>query len=108
MYFRYLNFTFFENRHHPSISLVLELYAVTVYSRRAAWMYENLHVMFLVHTGTYQYVLDKNSCACMYRYIPVYTGTYQYVRFCLILSRCTGFGGRAAAGQGGGAAAVPG
>ena len=56
----------------------------------------NLHVMFLVHTGAYQYVPDKNSCTCMYRYIPVHagpvrTGTYRYVRFCLILSRCIGF-----------------
>jgi hypothetical protein len=86
MNFRLLNIAFFENRHHPSISLELELYAVSVYSRRAACMYEKgretlitgPHVMFLVHSGTYQYVLDKNSCTCMYRYV-VRTGTYQYI-----------------------------
>ena len=38
MYVRYLNFAFFENRHHPSISLALELYSVTVHSQIAAWM----------------------------------------------------------------------
>jgi hypothetical protein len=38
-------------------------------------------VMFssLVHIGTYQYVLEKNSCTCMYQYIPVHTGTYRYI-----------------------------
>jgi hypothetical protein len=51
----------------------------------------NLHVMFLVHTSTYQYVLDKKSCTCIYLYVPVHTGTYRYIRFCLILSRCIGF-----------------
>jgi hypothetical protein len=59
MYLRYLNFEFFEIRPHPSISLALELYAVAVYVRRAALVYE------------------KHSCLqvvnCIYLYVPVCT-----------------------------------
>ena len=53
MYLRYLNFEFFEIRPHPSIFLALELYAVAVYFRRAALVYE------------------KHSCLvnCIYLYI---------------------------------------
>ena len=50
---RYLKFEFSEIRPHPRISLALERYAVAVYSRRAALVYE------------------KHSCLvnCMYLYV---------------------------------------
>ncbi len=66
-------------------------------SRSWSGCMRNIHVLFLVRTGTYWYVLVQNPCTCMYRYIPVQTCSYhwQYVLFCLILSRCTGFPGLA-------------
>ena len=42
----------------------------------------NHHVLFLVHTSTYQYVLEMNSCTRIYQYIPVRTGTYDFARSC--------------------------
>ena len=55
MYLQYLNLNFFEIRPHSRISLALELYAVAVYSQRAALVYENLniHVLLIVYTCTY-------------------------------------------------------
>ena len=88
MYFSYLKLAFFENRHHHSISLAVELYAVTVCSRRAAGMYEKPSCLVF---GTYQYIPVCTVNEFLYSHIPVHTGTYRYIRFCPILSRCTGF-----------------
>ncbi len=86
MYLRYLNFEFFEIRPHPSISLALELYAVAVYSRRAALVYEKhsclVNCIYLyVLVRTFQGILYSHVpvctgtpvCTCMYRYVPVHT-----------------------------------
>ena len=82
MYLRYLNFEFFEIRppSHPSISLALELYAVAVYFRRAALVYEKHSclvdcIYLYVLVRTFQGILYWNVpvCTCMYRYVPVHT-----------------------------------
>ena len=76
MNFRLLNIAFFENRHHPSISLALELYAVPVYSQRAACMYEkpSCHVFC-----TQLYIPVRTGQEILYLHIPVHTGTYRYI-----------------------------
>ena len=51
----------------------------------------NIHVLLIVYTCTYWYVLFKESCTVMYRYVLVRTSTYRYIRFCPILYRCIGF-----------------
>ena len=89
MYLRYLNFEFFEIRPHPSISLALELYAVAVYFRIAALVYEKHSCLV---SGIYLYVLVRTIqgilywhvpvCTGMYRYVPVRTGTYGFARSC--------------------------
>jgi hypothetical protein len=76
MYFRYLNFAFFENRHHPSLSLALELYTVTVYSRRAAWMYEKPSCHDF---GTYRYMPVRTGQEFLYLHVPVHTSAYRYI-----------------------------
>jgi hypothetical protein len=80
MYLRYLNFEFFEIRPHPSISLALELYAVAVYFRRAALVYEKhsclVNCIYLyVPVCTFQGILYWHVLVCtsMYRYVPVHT-----------------------------------
>ena len=80
MYLRYLNFEFFEIRPHPSISLALELYAVAVYVRRAALVYEKhsclVNCIYLyVLVRTFQGILywHVQVCTSMYRYVPVHT-----------------------------------
>ena len=84
MYLRYLNFEFFEIKPHPSISLALELYAVAVYFRRAALVYEKhsclVNCIYLyVPVCTFQAIL---ACTGMYWYVPVRTGTYDFARSC--------------------------
>jgi hypothetical protein len=88
MYLRYLNFEFFEIRPHPGISLALELYAVAVYSRRAALVYEKHSCLV---SCIYLYVLVRTIQGILYWYVLVCTGTYLYIRFCPILYRCIGF-----------------
>ena len=88
MYLRYLNFEFFEIRPHPSISLALELYAVAVYSRRAALVYEKHSCLV---NCIYLYVLVRTFQGILYWHVLVCTGTYRYIRFCPILYRCIGF-----------------
>ncbi len=84
MYLRYLKFDFLDIRPHPRISLALERYAVAVYSRRAALVYEKhsclVNCMYLyVLVRTFQEILYWFSnwyvpvCAGMYRYVPVHT-----------------------------------
>ena len=82
MYFRYLNFTFFLEK--DSILAYLLHWSCTLLQftlKELPGCMRNLHVMFLVHTSTYQYyVLDKNSCTCMYQY-----STYRYIQVRAIL-----------------------
>ena len=76
MYLRYLNFDFFEIKPHPCISLALELYAVAVYSRRAARVYEKHSCLV---NCIYLYVLVRTVQGILYWHVPVCTSTYQYV-----------------------------
>ncbi len=81
MYLQYLNFEFFEIRPHPSISLALELYAVAVYSRKAALVYEKhsclvscIYLYVLVRTiqGILYWHVLARVCTSMYLYVPVH------------------------------------
>ena len=76
MYLRYLKFEFFEIRPHPRISLALERYAVAVYSRRAALVYEKHSCLV---NCMYLYVLVRTFQEILYWYVPVCTGMYRYV-----------------------------
>jgi hypothetical protein len=74
---RYLKFEFFEIRPHPRISLALERYAVAVYSRRAALVYEKLSCLV---NCMYLYVLRLSKFQeILYWYVPVCTGMYWCV-----------------------------
>ncbi len=77
--FRYLNSTFFEKDIILAYLLHWSCTLLQFTLEELPGCMRNHHVMFLVHTSTYQYVLDKNSCqcTCMYRYIQVHTGTYR-------------------------------
>ncbi len=76
MYLRYLKFEFFEIRPHPRISLALELYAVAVYSRRAALVYEKHSCLV---NCIYLYVLVRTFQGILYWHVLVCTGMYWYV-----------------------------
>jgi len=78
MYLRYLKFEFFEIRPHPRISLAfkLERYAVAVYSRRAALVYEKHSCLV---NCMYLYVLVRTFQGILYWHVPVCTGMYRYV-----------------------------
>ena len=76
MYLRYLKFEFFEIRPHPRIFLALERYAVAVYSRRAALVYEKHSCLV---NCMYLYVLVRTFQEILYWHVPVCTGMYQYV-----------------------------
>ena len=82
MYLRYLKLEFFEIRPHPRISLALARYAVAVYSRRAALVYEKLSCLV---NGMYLYVLVRTFQEILYWYVPVCTGMYRYVQVHTIL-----------------------
>ena len=75
MYLQYLNLNFFEIRPHSRISLALELYAVAVYSQRAALVYEK-HSCVL--NCIYLYVLVRTFHEILYWYVQVCTGMYRY------------------------------
>ena len=91
MYLRYLNFEFFEIRHHPSIPLALELYAISVYSRVAALVYEKPSCLV---SCIYLYVLVPTIQGILYWHVQVCTGTYPAVRTSTYdfaqLESCTG------------------
>jgi hypothetical protein len=82
MYWRYLNFEFLEIRPHPSISLALELYAVAVYSRRAALVYEKHSCLV---SCIYLYLLVHTIQGILYWHVQVCTGMYRYVQVHMIL-----------------------
>ena len=76
IYYPYLNFAFFEIRHHPIISPAREMNVVAINSRRASWMYAKPSCLV---SSTYQYVPVRTGHLCLYLSVPVCTCTYKYI-----------------------------
>ncbi len=73
---------FFEIRPHPRIFFALERYAVAVYSRRAALVYEKHSCLV---NCMYLYVLVRTFQGILYWHVPVCIGVYWYVPVHMIL-----------------------
>ena len=76
IYYPYLNFAFFDFRHHPIISPAREMHAVAINSRSASWMYEKPSCLV---SCTYQYVPVRTGHLFLYWSVPVCTCTYRYI-----------------------------
>ena len=91
LYLHYLNFAFLKI--DAILSYLLHRSCTLLYLtlRALPGCMRYLRVLSQVCTSMYQYVLIKKCCTDMYWYVQVRTGTYPCIRFCPILSRCTGF-----------------
>ncbi len=76
IYYPYLNFAFFDIRHHPIISPAREMHAVAINSLSASWMYVKPSCPV---SCTYQYVPVRTGHIFLYWSVPVCTCTYKYI-----------------------------